>query len=182
MLFNPDPIQQAVDVTFSRENVLADHPPILFNDFPVIKVIEHKHLWVFLLHGLSSLPNELLLKIILYGDQRLTTDVCKKLLEAHLKFIHATKRFYIIQCFKMPYISTYLCVNLICLISFSFLFYMLMLSVFILRPEADLASAIGGGGIRLAQKGLSNLFGTILFGSHGPSRPPLDPLLTTAVG
>ena len=44
-------------------------------------------------HGFSSLSNELLLKIILYGDHRLTTDVNKKLLEAPLKFIHALNAF-----------------------------------------------------------------------------------------
>ena len=36
--------------------------------------------------------------------------------------------------------------------------------------------------IRLAQKGQPNHFGTILFRRHGPPSPPLDPLLTTAVG
>ena len=48
---------------------------------------------ILLPHGFSSLSNELLLKIILYGDQRLTTDVNKRLLEVTLKFIHATERF-----------------------------------------------------------------------------------------
>ena len=53
MLFNPDPIEQAVEVTFSRKKILADHPPILFNDFPVIKVNEHKHLSIILDSKLS---------------------------------------------------------------------------------------------------------------------------------
>ena len=129
MLFNPDPIEQAVEVTFSRKTILADHPPILFNDFPVIKVNEHKYLSIILdsklpfdshiqsvilkcrrrigmikilchsydrprsdvlrsvyaillPRGFSSLAYELLLKIILYGDQRLTTPLNRKLLEA----------------------------------------------------------------------------------------------------
>ena len=44
-------------------------------------------------HGFSSLPNEVLLKLILYGDERLTIDTNKKLLEASQKFIHASERF-----------------------------------------------------------------------------------------
>ena len=40
-------------------------------------------------HGFSSLSNEVLLKFILYCDDRLTIDTNKKLLEATLKFIHA---------------------------------------------------------------------------------------------
>ena len=41
----------------------------------------------------SSLSNEVLLKFIVYGDERLTIDNNKKLLEATLKFIHASERF-----------------------------------------------------------------------------------------
>ena len=48
---------------------------------------------ILLPHGFSSLSNEVLLKFILYGDERLTIDINKKLLEATLKFIHATERF-----------------------------------------------------------------------------------------
>ena len=43
--------------------------------------------------GFSSLSKEVLLKFILYGDERLTIDTNKKLLEATLKFIHASERF-----------------------------------------------------------------------------------------
>ena len=48
---------------------------------------------ILLPHGFSSLSKEVLLKFILYGDERLTSDVNKRLLEATLKFIHATERF-----------------------------------------------------------------------------------------
>ena len=48
---------------------------------------------ILLPHGFSSLSNEVLLKFILYGDERLTIDTNKKLLEATLKFIHASERF-----------------------------------------------------------------------------------------
>ena len=48
---------------------------------------------ILLPHGFSSLSNEVLLRFILYGDERLTIDTNKKLLEATLKFIHASERF-----------------------------------------------------------------------------------------
>ena len=48
---------------------------------------------ILLPRGFSSLSNEVLLKFILYGDERFTIDINKKLLEATLKFIHATERF-----------------------------------------------------------------------------------------
>ena len=44
MSFNPDPAKQAVEVTFSRKRITVDHPRILLNDTPVLKVEEHKHL------------------------------------------------------------------------------------------------------------------------------------------
>ena len=43
---------------------------------------------ILLPRGFSSLSNEVLLKFILYGDERLTIDANKK-----LKFIHASERF-----------------------------------------------------------------------------------------
>ena len=48
---------------------------------------------ILLSHGFSSLSNEVLLKFILYGDERLIIDTNKKLLEATFKFIHASERF-----------------------------------------------------------------------------------------
>ena len=48
---------------------------------------------ILLPRGFSSLSNEVLLKLILYGDERLAIDTNKKLLEATLKFIHASERF-----------------------------------------------------------------------------------------
>ena len=53
MLFNPDPTKQAVEVTFSRKKISANHPPVLFNDIPVIKMNEHKHLGIILDSKLS---------------------------------------------------------------------------------------------------------------------------------
>ena len=48
---------------------------------------------ILLPHGFSSLSNEDLLKFTLYGDERLTIDTNKKLLQATLEFIHALERF-----------------------------------------------------------------------------------------
>ena len=42
---------------------------------------------------ISNLSNELLIELILYGNERLPFDVNKRLIEATLKFIHTTKRF-----------------------------------------------------------------------------------------
>ena len=42
---------------------------------------------------ISNLSNELLVEIILYGNEMLPTDVHKGLMEATLKFVHATMRF-----------------------------------------------------------------------------------------
>ena len=43
--------------------------------------------------NISNLSNELLIELILYGNERLPFDVNKRLIEATLKFIHTTKRF-----------------------------------------------------------------------------------------
>ena len=48
---------------------------------------------ILLPHGFSPLSNETLLKFILYGNERLTFDTNKKLLQATLQFIHASERF-----------------------------------------------------------------------------------------
>ena len=53
MSFNPDPQKQAVELTFSRKKIEIDHPLILFNDIPVKKVTEHKHLGIILDSKLS---------------------------------------------------------------------------------------------------------------------------------
>ena len=53
MSFNPDPQKQAVELTFSRKKLEIDHPVILFNDIPVKKVTEHKHLGIILDSKLS---------------------------------------------------------------------------------------------------------------------------------
>ena len=53
MSFNPDPQKQAVELTFSRKRIEIDHPVILFNNIPVKKVNEHKHLGIVLDSKLS---------------------------------------------------------------------------------------------------------------------------------
>ena len=53
MSFNPDPQKQAVELTFSRKKIEVDHPVIRFNDMPVKKVDEHKHLGITLDSKLS---------------------------------------------------------------------------------------------------------------------------------
>ena len=53
MSFNPDPQKQAVELIFSRKKNEIDHPVVLFNDTPVKKVIEHKHLGIVLDSKLS---------------------------------------------------------------------------------------------------------------------------------
>ena len=53
MSFNPDPQEQAVEIIFSRKRNISDHPVVLFNDTPVKKVDEHKHLGFFLDSKLS---------------------------------------------------------------------------------------------------------------------------------
>ena len=53
MSFNPDPQKQAVEFIFSRKRIEIDHPVIPFNDIPVKKVSEHKHLGIILDSKLS---------------------------------------------------------------------------------------------------------------------------------
>jgi len=53
MSFNPDPQKQAVELTFSRKRIEIDHPVVLFNDIPVKKVNENKHLGIILDSKLS---------------------------------------------------------------------------------------------------------------------------------
>ena len=53
MSFNPDPQKQAVELIFSRKRIEIDHPVITFNDIPVKKVSEHKHLGIILDSKLS---------------------------------------------------------------------------------------------------------------------------------
>ena len=53
MSFNPDPQKQAVQLMFSKKKAEANHPVILFNNLPVMKVVEHKHLGLVLDSKLS---------------------------------------------------------------------------------------------------------------------------------
>ena len=53
MSFNPDPQKQAVQLLLSRKRHDIDHSVLLFNDVPVEKVNEHKHLGIILDSKLS---------------------------------------------------------------------------------------------------------------------------------
>ena len=53
MSFNPDPQKQAVQLIFSKRKAEANHPVILFNNLPVMQVVEHKHLGLVLDSKLS---------------------------------------------------------------------------------------------------------------------------------
>ena len=44
----PDLEKQAVELIFSRKQITADHPNIVFNNTPVKKVDEQKHLGIIL--------------------------------------------------------------------------------------------------------------------------------------
>ena len=53
MSFNPDPTKQAVELIFSKKKSVIDHPVILFNNMPVMKVDEHKYVGITLDRTLS---------------------------------------------------------------------------------------------------------------------------------
>ncbi len=53
MSFNPDPQKQAVELVFSKKKIEIHHPVIRFNNIPVMKVEEHKHLGIILDSKLS---------------------------------------------------------------------------------------------------------------------------------
>ena len=48
MLFNPDPMKQAVEITFSTKRTPINHPVLKFNNVSVAKFDEHKHLGTIL--------------------------------------------------------------------------------------------------------------------------------------
>ena len=48
MSFNPDTSKQAIEVTFSKRRCPPNHPMIFFNDTPVLKAQEQKHLGIIL--------------------------------------------------------------------------------------------------------------------------------------
>ena len=53
MSFNPDPQKQAVELLLSKKRPEIDHLAIYFNNIPVQKVDEHKHLGIILDSKLS---------------------------------------------------------------------------------------------------------------------------------
>ena len=67
MSFNPDPQKQAVESTFSRKKIEIDHPNIFFNNIPVKKVDEHRHLGIILD---KKLPFQLILKKLFLKQER----------------------------------------------------------------------------------------------------------------
>ena len=48
MLFNPDPSKQAIEMLFSRKKNDQGHPPLFFNNLPVVSANDHKHLGIIL--------------------------------------------------------------------------------------------------------------------------------------
>ena len=48
MSFNPDPHKHVVELIFSTKRIEVNHPEIRFNNIPVMKVDEHKHLGIIL--------------------------------------------------------------------------------------------------------------------------------------
>ena len=53
MAFNLDPNKQANEVLFSCKTKKVDHPPLIFNGFPVVQVKETKHLGLVLQSSLN---------------------------------------------------------------------------------------------------------------------------------
>ena len=47
-LFNPDPMKQAVEITFSTKRNPINYSSLEFNNVPVVKVGKHKHLRIIL--------------------------------------------------------------------------------------------------------------------------------------
>ena len=47
MPFNPDPMKKAIELTFSRKRITANHPPY-FNGIQVARVDDHNHLGIIL--------------------------------------------------------------------------------------------------------------------------------------
>ena len=53
MSFNPDPQKQAVELILLRKQIEVDHPEIRFDNTPVMRVNDHKHLGIILDSKLS---------------------------------------------------------------------------------------------------------------------------------
>ena len=53
MSFNPDPQKQTVELIFSKKKTETNYPEILFNNTPVMQVVEHNHLGIVLDSKLS---------------------------------------------------------------------------------------------------------------------------------
>ena len=53
MLFNSDPMKQAVEIAFSTTRIFINHTVFKFNNVPVAKVDEHKHFGMILYSKVS---------------------------------------------------------------------------------------------------------------------------------
>ena len=98
MSFNPDPEKQAVELTFSRKKIEIDHPVIRFNNIPVKKVVEHKHLGIILdsklsfsAHIKSAISKTrkgigLLKSLSKYLPRQTLNELCKLYVRPHLDY------------------------------------------------------------------------------------------------
>ena len=53
MVFNHDPTKQATEVLFTSKRIIINHPQLMCNNIPVVRVEEHKHLGLMLQSNLS---------------------------------------------------------------------------------------------------------------------------------
>ena len=98
MSFNPDPQKQAVELLFSKKRNEIDRPVILFNNIPVKKVDEHKHLGIILDSKLSFSAHiktaisktrkgiGLLKYLSKYLPRHTLNELCKLYVRPHLDF------------------------------------------------------------------------------------------------
>ena len=98
MIFNPDMSKQAVEVVFSRKNIPNIYDELVFNDIPVKKVDETKHLGLILdskLYFQSHLNEKLKLdrkgigvikRLFPYVSRKTLEDIYKLYIRPHLDY------------------------------------------------------------------------------------------------
>ena len=98
MIFNPDISKQAVEVVFSRKNIPNIYDELVFNDIPVKKVDETKHLGLILdskLYFQSHLNEKLKLarkgigvikRLFPYVSRKTLEDIYKLYIRPHLDY------------------------------------------------------------------------------------------------
>ena len=96
--FDPDPQKQAVKLIFSKRKAEANHPVILFNNLPVMQVVEHKHFRLvldsklsFSSHSKSVLSKTrkgigMLRFLSSYLPRNTLNDLCKLYVRLHLHY------------------------------------------------------------------------------------------------